>query len=252
MYLAACTGSPAELPPSQTGEVAGSTWVLGEGEGPAGPVLTDDARVTLHVDEERDQLGGVSGCNEYGAQLSLDGDTIEVGGFSGTAMACERAVMEVERRYLEALQAVDTLAVDGDRLELSGPDTTLIFDRRPDAPTDDLVGTRWRLESVIEGEGAAASPSGDPAELRIGDGTLTLETSCVRAEADWVERGAEFRITSSAYDYADRDAACLHEDAEQQRIVEVFDGAFTAAVEDGVLTLRATRSDTALRFRATD
>ncbi|MFA9444224.1 META domain-containing protein [Egicoccus sp. AB-alg6-2] len=253
LTLGGCSDPPPAPSTADRDELTGSTWLLTEGEGPAGSVLVaDGARVTLRFDEASDQLGGVSGCNHYGAEVALDGDAIEVGGLGGTEMACEQPLMEVERRYLDALAGVDTVTVEGDVLTLTGPDARLLYDREPDAPTEALLGTTWRLESVVHGEGdaAAVSQAGDPAELRLGQGTLELQTSCVRVAAEWVEQGAEFRITSSSYEYADEDAVCLHDDPEQQRILEVFDGAFTAEVDGDLLTLHATRSDTGLQFRA--
>lgn len=258
LLVVACGGpsaTPPADPPVAVEDLTGSTWLLREGEGPAGSVLTvPDARVTLRFEEGGDQLGGVSGCNHYGGEVTLDGDHVRIGQQSGTDMGCERPLMEVEQRYLETLRAVDTYTVDADVLTLTGTDARLTFDRQPDAPTAALLGTRWRLEAVVEGDGddAAATPAGDPAELWLDDGTLELVTDCVRVDAEWVEQGAEYRITASRHDYADVDAACLHDDPEQQRILEVFDGAFTAEVDGERLTLRATRSATALQLRPVD
>jgi heat shock protein HslJ len=228
-----------------------STWLLVEGEGPEGSVEPNrEARVTLRFEPGGDGFAGVAACNEYGGRATVRGDAVAIGELGHTDMACEPAVMTVEQRYLAALQRADTLTVSDHILELTGRGARLVFERQPDAPTADLLDTTWRLESLITGDGedAVLTQAQDPAELVMEDGTLSLVTSCVEVDAEWVEQGAEYRITAATYDYADPDADCLREDAEQQHILEVFDGAFTAEVDGDVVTLLATRSSTGLQF----
>jgi heat shock protein HslJ len=236
-------------------EVADVTWVLEDGLGPDGEVTpSPDARITLHLEVDGDTFGGVSACNHYGGELHLDGSSVQIDQLHQTDMGCEPDTMTVESRYLSALQAVDSVAMEDGLLHLRGDGTDLRFARLPDPPTSALSGTTWRVESIGHGRGddAPISQAADPAELTIDDGTLHYASSCVEVDAEWVQQGAEYRLTSSSYQYADEPADCLHDDPEQQQMLSVFDGAFTAELEGDRLTLQATRGEVLLVLRPAD
>ncbi|HSK22281.1 MAG TPA: META domain-containing protein [Egicoccus sp.] len=250
LALAGC----GEVGSEARADLEGVTWVLVEGESRAGSLDGSAARATLLIEPDADEAGGVSFCNHWFGLVEVDGDQIDLDNLGGTEMGCEAPVMDLEAGYLDALAGVDTFTVDDERLTLEGPNERLVFEREPEAPTAELLGTTWTLESVINGQGpdGAVASAMDTAELTLGDGTLTLTSSCLDIEARWVEQGSEYRVTESAFEYADPDAACFHDDPEQQAIASVVDDAFTAEVEGDVLTLHATRSDTGLQFRAAD
>lgn len=250
VVLAGCGGGGS----SAATEVEDVTWVLTEGESRAGPLDGSAARATLLIEAGADEAGGVSFCNHWFGSVAVDGDQIDLANLGGTEMGCEPPLMDLEAGYLDALEGVDTFTVEDGRLTLEGPNERLVFEPEPEAPTAELLGTTWILESVIQGQGPDGSVASamDPAQLTLGDGTLTLTSSCLDIEARWVEQGSEFRVTDSAFDYADPEAACFHDDPEQQAIASVVDSAFTAEVEGEVLTLHATRGETSLQFRAAD
>ena len=62
---------------------------------------------------------GNTGCNQFTAPYSVDGDSLEIGDLAMTKMACEPPRDEVERQYVRALGQVTTWAMDGDELVLS-------------------------------------------------------------------------------------------------------------------------------------
>jgi heat shock protein HslJ len=134
LVLAGCGGDG-----TPTAEQAlGGAWVLVEGEGPDGEVpLVEDAPITLDVED--DELGGTAACNSYGGSIEVDGQQLQIRELFQTEMACEPArIMDSEAAYLRALQTVDAHARDGDRLELTGESTRLVFEpREVDAPDDD-------------------------------------------------------------------------------------------------------------------
>lgn len=248
LALAGCGAAGSEA----RADLEGVTWLLVDGESRAGALDGSVARATLLLEPGADEAGGISFCNHWFGLVTVSGDEIDFDGLGGTEMGCEPTLMDLEAGYLDALAGVDTFTTDGRTLTLEGPDERLVFEREPKAPTADLLGTTWTLESVIHGDGpdGAVASAMDPAELTLGDGTLTLTSSCLDIEARWVAQGSEYRVTESAFEYADPDAACFHGDPEQQVIASVVDDAFTAEVDGDVLTLHATRSDTGLQFRA--
>jgi hypothetical protein len=87
-------------------------------------------------------------------------------------MGSEPAVMAAESSFLAALGAADTVALDGTDLLLTGPDVELRFRPVPPVPTSRLVGTRWVLETLLDGE--VASSTVGRSEIRFkADGTFT-------------------------------------------------------------------------------
>ena len=94
-------------------------WQLSSGsvDGELLPLI-DASPVTLNVTGT--ELGGSSACNSYGGHFILDGATISIGDLVSTLMMCTPEAMDVEVPYLEALRKVDTVAVDGDELTLTG------------------------------------------------------------------------------------------------------------------------------------
>jgi heat shock protein HslJ len=78
---------------------------------------------------EPGKLTGKAPCNNYSGKLSVAADSFLPGPILSTKMACDG--MAEEAAYLQALQMVDTVALDGDRLTLTG-EQELVFTRRPD------------------------------------------------------------------------------------------------------------------------
>ena len=118
----ACTSGEA-LP--EEIDITGN-WQLSSGsfDGEAIPLI-EGSPVTLHVTGT--ELGGTSACNSYGGQFVLDGASIAIGDLMHTLIACAPEAMAVEVPYLEALGKVDTIAVDGDELVLTGPGIELRY-----------------------------------------------------------------------------------------------------------------------------
>jgi heat shock protein HslJ len=101
-------------------------WQLlsGSVDGEALPLI-DGSPVTLNITGT--ELGGSSACNSYGGHFILDGASISIGDLVSTLMMCGPEAMDVEVPYLEALRKVDTVAVDGDELTLTGPGIELRY-----------------------------------------------------------------------------------------------------------------------------
>lgn len=184
IVLAACGGAAG--PGGSDGEDLGTMdgrWELTSGTSADGAVpLVPTAPITLVIEGE--QWGGTAACNTYGGEVRVAGGRISTDGFFVTEMYCEDDdVMASESAYLAALQEATTLATDGDTLELTGPGVTLTFDRQPETADAALVGTRWVLTGLVEGDGpdAAVSSVAADAELELDeDGSLAGSTGCNR------------------------------------------------------------------------
>lgn len=91
--------------------------------------LPADAEVTLTFQDGA--AGGKSGCNRYRSTMTIGDDSLVFGPAMGTKMACPPPLMEIEDKYLHALEAVSTWRISGDTLELrdGSGQVTLTFSR---------------------------------------------------------------------------------------------------------------------------
>lgn len=173
-------------------------YELQRGTGPDGDVpLVPDAPVTLVIEGSR--WGGTSACNSYGGEVRIDGDRVATDGFAVTEMACmDTDVMAFEAAYLAALTVVDRVAVDGDALVLTGPDTELVFAPQASEPDAALLGTTWVLTELIDGDGPDSAVSSVAAEAELvlaEDDRLSGSTGCNRLMGGFALDGDTLTLT---------------------------------------------------------
>jgi heat shock protein HslJ len=117
-----------EMGPISVADLAGVTWRLEEisfGE----PVPAEPA-ISLRIDKE--QIVGAAGCNNYFAPYTRAGPgKIAVAAAGATRKACSEPIMNLEARYLRALEAVTSYSFLAGRLALTyrreGAFATLLF-----------------------------------------------------------------------------------------------------------------------------
>ena len=120
--------SREEMGPLSVADLAGVTWVLAEiafGE----PVASEPA-ITLRI--EKNQLVGAAPCNNYFARYTSEGPgKIKVAASGATRKACGEPIMNLESRYLKALEEVTSYGFLAGRLALTyrrdGTFATLLF-----------------------------------------------------------------------------------------------------------------------------
>ncbi len=107
-------------------DLKGSAWEL-VSLGDALPV--PGTNVTLSF--EKDNLGGNGGCNSYGGEFKLKGDTLTIGNVYSTEMYCEaEGIMDQEARYYQMLSNVESFSLAGEELILTTADgEALVFHR---------------------------------------------------------------------------------------------------------------------------
>jgi heat shock protein HslJ len=228
------TNAPADDPAATT-SVDGSSGVTGQIEGDwiiiEGVPTVPGYPISLSVTGS--EFSGRSACNLYGGTAGIAGASLAFEDMGMTDMGCEGAVMDSESAYLRALAAVTGWRIADGRLELLGPAVPLVFERAPEVPISELVGTVWVLETVIEGD-EAFSAVGDPATLILNDdGSLSGSTGCRSLDGSWtLANGQVFLPELSA------DGRCSADLAVQDSIVvNVLGDGFTPSVDGGVLTL---------------
>ncbi|MFC5382139.1 META domain-containing protein [Aquipuribacter nitratireducens] len=232
LSVSGCGGGAPAVSGAAPVEVTGTTWVLAEATVDGASIdVPEGSRVTLMIDG--DQAGGTSACNRYGASWSADGGRVTVGMLSGTEMGCEPNVMAAESTYLAALPQVTAAARDGESLRLTGDEVDLVFTSQEGVPVEALIGTTWRLDTLIDGD-AAASPAGEVATLRLEeDGSLSGSTGCRQLSGSYVVNGDEVQFGTFA-----ADGKCPDElTTQDSHVVEVLGDGFQAAVEGDRLTV---------------
>jgi heat shock protein HslJ len=208
-------------------------WELAEGTADGAPLPRPPGHAaTLRLADG--EASGTSFCNHYSATYSLDGDAVVFEGLGGTEMGCEPDVMAAESAYLTALAAVDTVAIEDGGLALRGDGVELRFTPVAPVPDSPLEGTRWVLETVVEGE-TASSTVGEPALLELRpDGAYSASTGCRSLAGTW--RLAEDSLVFDVHPY-DTVGCPAPVDRQDRHVLDLLGGRPTVAVTEDRLTL---------------
>ena len=104
----------------------------------------------------------------------------------------------------------------------------------PEVPASDLAGTRWILETLLDGE-VASSTTGLPAVLELADdGTFTASTGCRELTGGWSLEGDVVRVT----DVTPAEATCDQDVAAQdEQVTAVLSDDFQVAVTEDSLAV---------------
>lgn len=111
--------TPSPEATAQDDPLAGTHWdfVSFGAPGEETPILSDSS-ITLQF-EATGEAGGSAGCNSYGADYEVQGDTLSFSPIVSTMMACaDEALMDQEQRYLQALQSAGPFMLAGESLTL--------------------------------------------------------------------------------------------------------------------------------------
>jgi heat shock protein HslJ len=109
--------------------LAGTSWraTLVDGEEPA-----PGHDVTLELGAGR--VGGITGCNSYGGDASLDGGRLVVGEVQMTLAACADALpSRIEGAFVQILREGPTVITDGSRLLLRSQSGEIVLEPGPPA-----------------------------------------------------------------------------------------------------------------------
>lgn len=199
----ATSGGDTAAPPASGSEAVDmlatdGSWVLEAGTVDGADLsLVDGAMVTLVPAEG--QFSGRAACNEYSADYDVQGDDIQIGLAGQTEMACDERRMGVEAAYLAALPRVTTVDRSDGRLTLSGDGVKMTFVEQAPLATNELVGTRWELESVGRGD-VVSTVAGDGFLQLDPDGTMTGSTGCRTLTGDWRASGSNLTFPMLAAD----------------------------------------------------
>jgi len=111
--VSGCTTQPQEpneqiQHPQYAPLLTSKEWIV---EDINGQGIIDSSRASLSFDAEG-RVSGSTSCNRYFAGYSLNGHRLEINQAATTMMACPEALMQQERRFLNALEAAQRITID--------------------------------------------------------------------------------------------------------------------------------------------
>ncbi len=107
--LAGCGGEPASL-------LQGAEWTVVE---IGGAPLATGSQVTLDFAPDG-RVSGHASCNNFTSAYTLSGEGLAISQVAGTMMMCDAALMDQERRFLDALGGVKNFSIAADGALLLG------------------------------------------------------------------------------------------------------------------------------------
>ena len=134
--LAACQPPhAASSDPAFRASVSGVDWELMELDGKTASTGAGGRRATIRFDADTARAGGFAGCNHFGGTYTISGDSLRFGDVLRTEMACTTG-MELESKYLVALQTTRRYELSSTQLKLFGPSGPVArFSRQIPEPT---------------------------------------------------------------------------------------------------------------------
>ncbi len=108
LLVSACSTTPAAEPTPPP--LVGSSWLVEDIDGRG---VLDRLQSTLSFENSL-RVAGRGGCNRYFGNYTLVDSELEFGPLGSTMMACPEAVMDQERRFLQALESTRRYRLDAD------------------------------------------------------------------------------------------------------------------------------------------
>lgn len=163
------SGTPADSP--LRGRTFLSTAVTGH-------QLEEKTRVRLTFTGD-DRLIADAGCNSMQGSVRLDGGKIDVSDLAATGIGCPQQLMEQDTWLSQFLSSKPSWKLDGDTLQVSSPTTSAtLLDRKVAEPDLPLQGTKWTVNTLMDGEVASSSPTAASAWLQFDKDTVQVSAGC--------------------------------------------------------------------------
>lgn len=149
LALAGCSGTADAEEPTLQGRTFISVNVEGEQIPGGGPM-------TLEFLDGR--ISAFAGCNRGAGSADLAGGHLNVGELASTMMACPPPFGDSDAWMTRLLDAHPAWTLDGDTLTLRTPAATVrLTDKKVLDPDRPVIGTSWRVDSLITGDAVMTS-----------------------------------------------------------------------------------------------
>ena len=197
--------------------------------------LAEKSRVRLQFTGD-DRLIADAGCNSVQAPVSLAGNRIEVSDLAMTGMGCPAALQEQDTWLTRFLSSKPTWKLDGSTLVVTSPTTEVTFaDRLVAEPDLSLQGTRWTVDTIVNGEVASSTPAAATATLVFDKDTVAVSAGCNSGSGTYQLSGNTIRIN----DVATTRKACEPEVMSlENAVLAVLHGEITYEIDADRLILK--------------
>ncbi|MER6671942.1 META domain-containing protein [Streptomyces sp. NPDC000983] len=186
--------------------------------------------------------GGTVGCNGFGADVTVDGDTVRITDLGSTAMGCPGPVQKFEERFLSVFTGTleaDVQGRDGTRtLTLTrgdGDSITLKEGPVKNEPEPALTGTEWTVDTLTQGKTAESLPKGVEVHFTLAeDGTVSGSLGCnkFRGEATVKDGVIDFGRLSTTRMLCEGPAM-----KTERAMIDILSGKVSYQQKDRTLTL---------------
>ncbi|MFL6106206.1 MAG: META domain-containing protein [Marmoricola sp.] len=193
------------------------------------------ARVTL-----------TAGCNTMSGGYQLEESRLTLEDLATTDMGCDPA-RSAQDSWLAGLFARPVQLTTGDEPTIVAGSTVLAMaDRAQVHPDKPLLGTRWKLDTLTEGDVASSVPSDQSASLRIVGRDLRANNGCNRGSARVLIRNGIIGFSDVVF----TTRPCPSSDQVVPALSAFLDGSGTYGITENRLTI--THGGHALGFTAAD
>jgi heat shock protein HslJ len=207
-----------------------------------GGSLVADSRIDIVFENGR--VSGSSGCNAYAGSYVLDGTALGIGPLASTRRACSPRLMTQEAEYQRILKAVETMALSGATLRLSGPDGTLEFA----SEGEPSVMGAWAMTGYNNGKGGIASKKiGTTVTAVFADGRVSGSAGCNTFSGLVQVAGAE--ITVGPLVSTQKMCVDANVMSQEQLYLKALQTATTFELRGDTLGLRDAEGATQVTFR---
>jgi heat shock protein HslJ len=157
--------------------------------------LVDGSRIRLSFNDG--ELRADAGCNALFGHARLAGGRLVVDSIGGTEMGCRAELVQQDEWLSDFLTSKPSWQLDGDELTLTSGDLHLrLLERSVAEPDRSLRGTRWVLDTIIDGDTASSVPNDGRMQLKIeGERALGYD-GCNGFDArEVVVKGSDLRMS---------------------------------------------------------
>ncbi|MET9516350.1 META domain-containing protein [Streptomyces sp. NPDC002994] len=196
-------------------------------------------KATVRIDD-KGRAEGHTGCNRFGADVKVKGDTITVGPGQTTEIGCPKNIAKFEQHLQRTFTGELKAKVTDDKLTLTTAegDTIALSETKPE-PDAQLLGTEWKVESLRDGDTATSLPGDAAAKAKLffgEDGTVGGHLGCNNVSGKAKVSGST--ITFSKIATTRKMCAPPVMDAEKA-LLKVLDGKAAYEVRERALSLTA-------------
>lgn len=156
--------------------------------------LVPGSRVSITFDDGR--LSASAGCNTMTGGYRVVDQTLVVDALGMTEMGCPGDLAEQDEWLSGLLGSEPAAVLDGDTLTVTSASTTLTLqDRAVADPDRPLVGTEWRVDSLISGDAVSSTPGAAEATMTFqDDGRVLVNAGCNRGSGSYTLDGSTLTI----------------------------------------------------------